>query len=248
MPGELSPLAPFLRKLELHMRLSAADREAVLSLPHAVKPLRAGAFLFREGDPARNCCVILSGFVCRHKVVAEGARQILSVHMKGDGVDLQSVMLDVADHNVQALTAVEVAYIPTQAILDLMPTHPAVVQAMWIETLVDASIQREWIANVGRRDARARVAHLLCEIGVKLEAAELARRDCFELPLTQEQVADATGLTSVHVNRVFQALRGEGAIGGRKRSLVIDDWARLAEVGDFRPTYLHGQAEAVGLA
>jgi CRP-like cAMP-binding protein len=110
---------------------------------------------------------------------------------------------------------------------------------MWVETLVDGSIQREWTANVGRRNARARIAHLLCEIGLRVEAAGVAERRRYDLPLTQEQLGDATGLTAVHVNRVLQALTSDGVIGRDKRSVEVQSWERLAEVGDFRSSYLH---------
>jgi CRP-like cAMP-binding protein len=142
------------------------------------------------------------------------------------------------EHNAQALTCVEVAVIPAQAIGELLNSRPSVARALWIETLIHASIQREWTVNVGRRDARTRIAHLLCELGIRQEAAGLADRDRYVLPLTQEQLADATGLTAVHVNRVLQGLAGDGLITREKRSLTMRDWHRLADTGQFTPDYL----------
>ena len=112
---------------------------------------------------------------------------------------------------------------------------------MWIDTLVDGSIFREWIANVGRRDARTRIAHLFCEFGLRLQHAGLAEQTGYELPMTQEQLGDATGLTSVHVNRTIKALEADGLIGPRSspRSINIGDWKKLAAVGDFDSGYLH---------
>lgn len=233
------PLLPFLNKLEREVELSAADREALLSLPYKLRQLASGFYLFREGDIATSCCVITSGFVCRHKVVADGARQILSVHMRGDGIDFQNAILKHTDHSIQALTKVEFAEIPIRAVADLIDSHPGVARALWAETLVDASMHREWNANVGRRDARTRIAHLLCELGLREEAAGLCDRHVYVMPLTQEQLADATGLTPVHVNRVLQGLRADGVLA-RDRGLVkIADWDQLARIGDFRATYLH---------
>lgn len=221
------------------MRLSAEQIDAILALPHRPTFLDAGAYIVREGDRVDKCCVLLAGFVYRHKVVGSGARQILSVHIRGDSVDLQNSLLEHADHNVQTLTRVEVALIPRQAILDLCARFPAVARAMWVDTLVDASVFREWIANIGRRTARQRIAHLLCELSLRQEAAGLCKRPDYTWPMTQEQLGDATGLTSVHVNRVLQGLRTEGLIRTTKRSVTILDWANLQETGDFNRAYLH---------
>jgi CRP-like cAMP-binding protein len=113
---------------------------------------------------------------------------------------------------------------------------------LWIDTLIDASIFREWVVNVGRRNSRARVAHLLCEFSLRMEAAGLASNHHYELPMTQEQLADAVGLTSVHVNRVLKQLGEEGLISRDRRSIVIEDWKRLRETGDFNERYLHHDA------
>jgi CRP-like cAMP-binding protein len=116
---------------------------------------------------------------------------------------------------------------------------PAVGIAMWYETLVDGSIFREWILNVGRRDAFTAIAHLLCEFAMRAEAAEIAQTAHYELPLTQEQLADAVGLTPVHVNRTLMRLEEEGHIRRNRRVIEIDDWQNLAKVADFEPRYLH---------
>jgi CRP-like cAMP-binding protein len=183
---------------------------------------------------------MLSGFSYRHKVVAAGARQIVALHMKGDMVDLQNSFLGVADHSVQMLTEGEVAFIPRDAIKQVAFERPRVGLAMWFDTLVDGSIFREWIANVGRRDAHTRLAHLLCEFALRLKVAGLGERSEYELPMTQEQIADCTGLTAVHVNRTLKVLEAERLIERRSsRTVVIGDWKKLAEAGDFDSTYLH---------
>jgi CRP-like cAMP-binding protein len=163
----------------------------------------------------------------------------MSIHMKGDLVDLQNSLLGSADHNVQMITAGTLALIPVQAIREIAFNFPAIGMAMWYETLVEASIFREWILNVGRRDAFTAVAHLLCEFALRMEVAELGQSVSYELPFTQEQLADAVSLTSVHVNRTLMRLEEEGHIRRSKRTIQIDDWQKLAKVADFEPRYLH---------
>src|SRR5690606_19452549 len=131
--------------------------------------MERGNYIVREGDKPNHACLLLSGFAYRHKIVGDGGRQILSVHVRGDLVDLQNVLLRTADHNVQALTAGVVAVIPRDAIRGLFQSRPLIAEAMWYDTLVDASVHREWVANLGRRSARTAMSHLLCEFGVRLQ-------------------------------------------------------------------------------
>jgi CRP-like cAMP-binding protein len=154
----------------------------------------------------------------------------------------RNMLLGVADHSIQMLTASDVAYVAAGAVQELAFAFPAIGRAMWLETLIEGSIFREWIANVGRRDARTRVAHLLCEIAVRLQSAGLMTTNRFELPMTQEQIGDATGLTSVHVNRTLQALRAEGVITKDKQAIQIEDWKTLSAVGDFETAHLHADS------
>ncbi len=233
------PLSRFVARLRSRAELNDREQAAVLALPHALRTIKAGQHFVREGDKVTHCCLMISGFALRHKIVASGGRQILALQMAGDMVDLQNFLLETADHNVQALNDVEVALIPREALENLAFSSRALGKAMWVETLVDGSIFREWIANVGRRDARQRVAHLLCEFALRLEAAGLGETCNYTLPMTQEQIADAVGLTSVHVNRTLQALDSDGLTRRTKREVIIDDWKKLAEAGDFDPMYLH---------
>ena len=232
------------RKFERRARLDDQDREALLGLPHQVRHVPAGGHLVRDGDRPEHCSALLSGFAFRHKITGEGGRQVLSLHIAGDFLDLQNGLLEISDHNVQTLTSAEIALIPREAIKALALERPAVGVAMWVDTLVDSSIFREWVVNVGRRDARTRVCHILCEFSLRLEEAGLAENHRYELPMTQEQLADAVGLTSVHVNRVLRQLGEEGLISRNKRSIVIEDWARMRDVGDFNARYLHYKTHA----
>lgn len=239
MSSPSATLEPMIRKLENWTFLNEDDRAALLALPFKVRTIEPNHYLVREKDKPTHSCLILSGLSYRHKIVATGARQIFSIHMTGDLVDLQNSLLGTADHNVQALTRSQVALIPRDAIKQIAFDRPAVGQAFWYDTLVDGAIFREWIANVGRRDARTRIAHLLCEFALRLEAAGLGNHIEWELPMTQEQIADCTGLTSVHVNRMFQNLGKDGLISRTRRSVTVNDWKALAEAGDFESAYLH---------
>src|SRR5829696_1629865 len=238
--GELT-LHPMLRKLQLRQTLDEADRRAVLALPHTKRAIKSGQVLVWDGDLAQSSCLLLSGFAFRHKIAGNGLRQILSVHMRGDLVDLHNAMLGVADHNIQMLTDGDIAMIPIEPLRELMAARPRVAEALWYETLVDGAIFREWIVNVGRRDARTRIAHLLCELALRQEQAGLAQRLSYRMPMTQDQLADATGLTSVHVNRMLKELDGDGLITRHQREVMITNWHSLTKVGDFNANYLHAE-------
>lgn len=227
-----------IRKFESHGALSAEDRRAVLELPFRSRTVPAGTYLVREGEPPDVCSVLLSGYAFRHKIVGNGGRQIVSLHIPGEAVDLQSLYLDCADHNVQTLTEAEIAVVPMRAMRALAEASPGVMRAVLMDMLVEASIGREWIANIGRRDARARLAHLLCEFACRMDAQGLTGGS-YELPMTQEQIGDALGLTAVHVNRSIRAMEAEGLLGRNRRRIKFPDIERLQEAGDFNTLYLH---------
>ena len=229
-----------LRKFESRSPLDEEDRRALLALPFRVQMLEPASHVVREGERPDRSCLILSGLAIRHKVTVEGARQIVGVHIPGDFVDLEGTLLKIADHNIQALTRCEVAIVPRDSIIDLIDKHPHVGRAMWADTLIDGSIFREWIVNVGRRNSRAAMCHLLCEFARRLEVAGLADEYAYELPMNQEQLADALGITPVHVNRVLRELDREGLIERRtKRYIRIPDWEALRRIGGFNEMYLH---------
>lgn len=233
------------RRLERRSPLGESGRRALHGLPHQLRRLPASAHIIRDGDRPEHISLLLSGFAHRYKLTGEGGRQIISIHMASEFVDLQNGLLGIADHSVQTLTDAEVALIPRPAVEELALGNPEVGRTLWIDTLIDASIFREWVVNVGRRDSRARVAHLLCEFSLRLEAAGLAANHRYQLPMTQEQLADAVGLTSVHVNRVLKRLAEEGLISRDRRRIVIEDWKRMRDAGDFNERYLHHDGFAV---
>ena len=238
-----SPLKPILqrmlRRFELRAPLDEPDRQALLGLPYDLRTIEAAKYIVREGSTATESCLVVAGYAFRHKGTVEGDRQILSLHIPGDFVDLEGALLNTADHNIQTLTRCELAFIPVTAIRDLIQEHPNIARAMWIDTLVDSSIFREWVLNVGQRDARARIAHILCEFARRLEIAGLGSTEGYELPMTQEHLADAAGLTSVHVNRMLKSLEREGLIRRDKRHIGIPDWKKLRTVAGFSELYLH---------
>jgi CRP-like cAMP-binding protein len=237
------------RKLSYRVKLDADERAAILALPFTVKTMERNHYLVREHDKATHSCVMLSGYSVRTKMVGTGARQIVAIHIIGEMVDLQNSLLEFADHSVQMLTNGKVAMIPRDAIIRLTLERPRIGHAMWIDTLVDASIFREWVANVGRRDAKTRIAHFLCEFSLRLKVVGVGSDNEYELPMTQEQIADSTGLTSVHVNRTIKALEREGLITrANPRMVRIGDWRKLAEAGDFDSNYLHLRKDEPALA
>ena len=227
------------RKLAARVKLDEADYEALLSLPFKTKIFEPNSYLVREGTSPEESNLILDGFAYRQKITPVGSRQILSVHVPGDFVDLEGSLLNISDHNLQALTRCKVAAIPRTDMRSLIDTHARVAHALWIDTLIDGSIFREWILNVGRRDAKERIAHLLCEFAKRLELAGLGDQNGYALPMTQEQLADCTGLTSVHVNRTLRALDADGLIVRHGRSVSIPDWKRLRDAAGFSELYLH---------
>ncbi|MFL6785635.1 MAG: Crp/Fnr family transcriptional regulator [Sphingomicrobium sp.] len=227
------------RKLNLHHCLSDGDQQAILALQHKIRRLEAQSYLLREGDRPDRCAVLLEGYAFRHKLTGDGSRQILAINIPGEALDFQNLFLEEADHNVQMLSRGVVAEVPRGAIEALVDAHPVVGRAILVTTLVEASIFREWVVNIGQRNARSRIAHLLCEFAYRLNAQNLSGDGACELPITQEQLADATGLTAVHVNRVLQALQREGLIARDRRMVRFPSWQRMQDVADFNPRYLH---------
>jgi CRP-like cAMP-binding protein len=234
-----NPLEPLVRKLEAHLALTDADRRQILDLPHTIRGLEAQSYTIREGDRPDKCAVLLSGYAFRHKLTGEGARQIMALHIPGDALDFQNLFLKESDHNVQMLTRGVVAEIPMLALETLALANSEVGRAILITTLIEASIFREWTLNIGRRDARSRIAHLLCEFAYRLTAYGVQPSGTYELPMTQEQLADATGLTAVHVNRVLQSLQRDGLLDRDRRMVRFPSWERMRDLADFNPRYLH---------
>lgn len=226
------------RKLGTHAALTDADRQALAGLPHTIRTYEAGTFLAREGEAANEHIVLLSGYTFRHKTTCFGGRQIVSMQLPGETIACSSLFFDATDHSTQALTAIRAAVIPRLAFRDLVRSSAAISHALLMMALIEAAIGNEWLLNIGRREAKARVAHFLCEFAARVDAAGLATGEQYELPFTQEQMGDALGLTSVHVNRTLKALRESEFIEQIGRKMSFPDRKALARVADFSGDYL----------
>ncbi len=243
------PIMRLIRKLEADgMNFAEEEKEALLALPLALRDIPADKDIVREGDKPSQSCLLLEGFQCRYKMLPDGERQILSFHVPGDVPDLQSLFLQTMDHSLGTLSPCRVGFMQHEALRDIMRRHPAIGEKLWRESLIDASIFREWISNVGSRDAYARIGHLICELFTRLRAVGLAKGTSFDCPITQTEIADATGLSTVHVNRSIQQMRGDGLIVWERGVCTIPDFAALTEAAMFDPAYLHMREGAAAIA
>lgn len=236
------PLFPnnlMIRKLESIFSLSDEEKQALRELPIQLTTLKADQDIVRLGDRPYQCCMILRGFTCVYKLSYGGKRQIMALHVPGDIPDLQSLHLTVMDNSIATISPCTVGFIQHEDLRGVCERWPRLTAAFWRETLVDASIFRESLLNVGQRDAYARVAHLLCELLVRLKAVGLVEDHSFALPLTQEELADSVGISAVHVSRTFQALRADGLIETTRFQITFPDWEGLQKAGEFDPLYLH---------
>jgi CRP-like cAMP-binding protein len=234
-----------IRKLESIFTLSDDERQTLENLPMQVAALKDHQDIVREGDRPSRSCLILSGFACVYKMTAQGKRQIVSFAIAGDIPDLHSVHLKVLDNSISTISQCRVGFITHEDLREICTRYPRLAAAFWRETLIDASIFREWVMNVGQREGLSRIAHVLCELIVRLKAVDLVEDHVCDLPITQGEFADALGFTPVHVNRVLQQMRAEGLIETKGTRLKIPDWNKLKEVGEFDPTYLHLENEQV---
>jgi CRP-like cAMP-binding protein len=242
------PCSRLLRRLDRVTGLSDADRAAVSGLPMTIRYLSGGQGFARTGDVAEQCCLILDGYLYRQKGTGSGRRQILGIHVAGDLIDLQTLHLPRFDHDINAAGSAVVGVIPHSSFKGLLQASPVLNEAFWRESMVESSIFREWIVNLGQRSALARVAHIVCELTLRLRAVGLARDLVLNIPWKQSDLADAAGISTVHTNRVVQELRAVKAIAWGSGNLQILDWKLLCEIGDFSPDYLHLDEHAALIA
>lgn len=245
MPAEVSDIgaaeaiATLLLKLRARDLITGEEEEILRGSISEIREYPAGRTIVRTGTTLSASTLLFEGIVCRYKDLADGQRQIMELHVAGDFVDLHGFLLKRLDHNVGTMTAVKVAQVPHDALRGITETHPHLGRMLWFSTLLDAAIHREKILSIGRRSALARIAHIFCELLVRLQTVGLAENSSFALPLTQADLADVTGLTSVHVNRMLKKLRDENLLTFRGGIATIGDWDRLQRVAEFDPTYLH---------
>jgi CRP-like cAMP-binding protein len=229
---------PLIAKLQTAARLSADDLEALESLCGDARAVGARRILVREGDRPDHVSLVVEGWAARYKLLPDGARQITAFLLPGDICDLHVTMLGEMDHSIATLTRARIAAIP-RARIEALDERPQLVKAFRWAALVDEAVLRAWIVNVGRRVAYEAVGHLMCELYIRMRNVGLTAGHGFEFPLTQEEIADALGLTPVHVNRVLQRMRGEKLIALKRGALEILDYGRLEAEAGFDPNYLH---------
>jgi CRP-like cAMP-binding protein len=237
MPANL-----FAKRIREAIGLSPSDHEALRSLKVSERVLSNRELICREGDIATHCTIVLSGFVARYKIVRD-REQILCFHVPGDFPDLQTLQLPVLDHNIVSIGPTRVGQVSHTQLQAILDASPKLAHAFWRETLKEAAIFREWVCNVAARDALGSIAHLICETATRLDVVGLVENDSFELPFTQQDIANATGMSVVHVNRTLQALRSRRLITWESRTLKLLDFEELKRIADFNPDYLHLQPE-----
>jgi CRP-like cAMP-binding protein len=229
----------FVEKLSSLADLTASDvaaLEAATAKPHRYA---ARKDLIREGDETGPMFVVLEGWLCRYKILPNGTRQIMAFLMPGDACDLNVRLLEEMDHSIQAITPASVATVTRNGMQTMMGEHPNIARAMYTAQLVDEGIMRAWIVSMGRRSSTERVAHLMCELYLRARNIGLTHGDEFALPLSQLVLADALGMTSVHINRVLKVLRLTGAMALSRGSVTIMDPAKLVNIAGFDENYLH---------
>jgi CRP-like cAMP-binding protein len=235
---------PLIRKLEHFVRLSPDDRAMLeRASSERIRKFSPRIDIMREGDRPHDVHLILSGWGCRYKQLEDGRRQVVSFFLPGDMCDLNVFILKEMDHSIGTITPVTVADLSRDFFDEISAGYPRIATALWWETLVNSAIQREWTMNLGQRTASERMAHLLCEIFFRLRLARLTDGTSCEFPLTQADLADATGLSKVHVNRTLQELRVAGLIVLRGKTLTVPSLDRLMDTGLFNSNYLHMEHE-----
>ena len=231
--------AALLRRLRTSAGISEDDVAEILALPITVKQHPAERAVVSDGQKSTDCCLIVEGFCVRSKTITDGKRQILSIHIPGEIPDLMSLFLHVMDHDLSTLTPCTIGFISHDALQKLHRRRPNVAEIFWRDTLIDAAMFREWIVNVGQRPAPARLAHVMAELRERLKVIGRADGNTFEMPLTQEQIADALGITAVHANRVIRQLREDGIVDLHRGRVSVLDEAKFQELADFDHRYLH---------
>jgi len=233
-------------RLEAIGHLGQEDRDALAGLPFRRRRLQRGEEIVTDGAISQHCCMVMSGYVYRSKSLANGKRQIFSLHTTGDVPDLHSLHLNRMDHNLSAMSDCEVALVPHAAVKAILAKSTVLTDILWRETLIDAAAFRAWILMLGLFEAPPRMAHVFCELYVKAAMAGLTDGNSFSLPITQTDLADVLGISVVHANRTLQELRALGLVEYDQQQLTILDWNGLRRLGNFDPAYLHFLDDKIG--
>ncbi|AQR75606.1 Crp/Fnr family transcriptional regulator [Sphingomonas sp. LM7] len=228
-----------LMKLRVRDTISAEEEAALRAAIGEVIHYGADQTFVTAGQELSNSTLLIEGLICRYKDLSDGQRQITALHVAGDFPDLHSFTLKYLDHNIMTLTPCKVVQVPHARLQAITEQHPHLTRMLWFATNLDAAIHREWEVSLGRRSALERTAHLLCELQVRLGIVGLSTEREYALPITQTDLAECLGLTSVHVNRVLKELRERGLVEFRGGKVTIGDLAELQRVGEFDPAYLY---------
>jgi CRP-like cAMP-binding protein len=232
-----------IRNLEARDPLSDEEKRVLHDMISSVRDVAPNEDMVREGDRPAHSILLFEGFTCRAVVLSGGQRQITSIHIPGDFVDLHGFLLKVMDHSVTSLTACRIGLVPHATLREISEKHPHLTRLLWLGTLIDAAIHRRWITSLGRQSALAHIAHLLCEMFLRQKEAGITDGPVFRVPMTQVRLADALGLSTVHTNRVVREVRATGFVEWDGETATMKDFNGLAKLADFDPVYLSLQRE-----
>lgn len=228
-----------LMKLRARDEVSEQEERAIASVISVVKDFPADLTVIRRGEELTSSTLLLDGLMCRYKDLRSGERQICEIHVPGDFVDLHSFTLKHLDHNIMTLTPCRIALVPHERLRAITEEFPHLTRVYWFGTNLDAAIHREWELSLGRRSALSRTANFFCELHIRLGLVGLADDSGYDLPVTQIEMAECLGLTSVHVNRTLKQLREQNAVEFRRGRVKLLDLDILRRIAEFDPAYLY---------
>ena len=228
-----------LKKLRRRIDISSDEERAIRDAVAEVRHIRADQLVVRNGEELNSSLLLLEGWLARSKDLAGGERQVTQLHVAGDFADLHGFTLKRLDDDILALSDCQLAVVPHERIRAITDTHPRLGRIFWFSTNIDAAIQRELVLSLGQRSAISRMAHLFCELYVRLDVVGRAHSDSYEFPLTQRELSECLGLTVVHANRTLQELRRRGLLELENRQLTIRDRRGLEGLAEFDPSYLY---------
>ena len=232
------PVACLVRKLRVRDQVTDAEADILRNAVARVEDIPLGRTLVVPDQRLEVSMLVVSGFVARYKDLSNGQRQITDIHVAGDFTDLHGFLLKRLEHHIGALAPLRMAFVPHERLTRISEEQPHLLRMLWLSTLIDSAIQRERMLSVGRRSAVSRIAHLVCELYTRLNLVDETNGLSFALPITQIDIADATGLTAVHVNRMLRQLRDRKLMTFRNATIEIHDLAGLQKLADFDHSYL----------
>jgi len=232
-------LTAHFKKLRLRTEISPEEERVIEGLVAETHRVGADVLLVRAGTELSSCLLLLDGWLVRSKDLPSGERQVTELHVAGDFADLHGFTLKRLDHDVVSVSDCTVATIPHDRLTGLTERYPRLARAYWLMTNIDAAITREMALSLGQRSAISRMAHLFCELHVRLGIVGKTRGNTFDFPLTQRELAECLGLTVVHVNRTLQELRRKNLVEAENRSITIRDKSGLRAIAEFDPSYLY---------